>query len=280
MKEYKKYTDDEWYQVLLKSIESNIVNEHKLPSFPNEEIQKRYIGHSKQQALAEGYQFYKAVKGYSKALGKEVHDRTNLLDFGMGWGRYTRFFMKDIEEVSLFGCDPSIEIINVCKECGVPGSLTLTEPTGKLPYPDNFFDIIIAYSVFTHLSESETAHWINEISRVSKPGCVFIATLEPRRFLTLIEKESKVRSAESNWWKGLSRYADEIQKYYKLFDSGKFVFLDNGGKNFSKNLYGDSVIPFSYIENNWKDFSVIEYIDNPNKFWQAVIILQNSKNKK
>lgn len=40
----------------------------------------------------------------------------------------------------------------------------------KLPYNDNSFDLVIAYSVFTHMLRKETEHYFSEISRVMKKG--------------------------------------------------------------------------------------------------------------
>jgi len=39
-----------------------------------------------------------------------------------------------------------------------------------LPYDDSSFDLVIAYSVFTHMLRKETEHYFSEISRVMKKG--------------------------------------------------------------------------------------------------------------
>lgn len=49
----------------------------------------------------------------------------------------------------------------------------------KLPYEDNTFDFVIAYSVFTHMFRKETENYFSEISRVLKKGgkCWFTFTI-------------------------------------------------------------------------------------------------------
>jgi len=45
----------------------------------------------------------------------------------------------------------------------------------RFPYSDNEFDTSFLFSVFTHMSAKEIAHYLKEISRVLKPGgeCLF-----------------------------------------------------------------------------------------------------------
>lgn len=47
-------------------------------------------------------------------------------------------------------------------------------PTGipliKLPLPDNYFDLVIFHSVFTHISFVEAQHFLSETKRILKPG--------------------------------------------------------------------------------------------------------------
>ena len=104
----------------------------------------------------------------------------------MWLGSFLRFFWKDISPENLYGCDVLPLAIDICNSTRVPGNLNLIKSDGNLPYSDNFFDVIIAYSVFTHLTEKMNLHWMRELARVSKPGCVFVFTLEPRGFIDRI----------------------------------------------------------------------------------------------
>jgi ubiquinone/menaquinone biosynthesis C-methylase UbiE len=46
----------------------------------------------------------------------------------------------------------------------------------KFPYPDNKFDIVFLFSVFTHMRPSEIFNYLSEIYRVLKPGGKCLAT--------------------------------------------------------------------------------------------------------
>jgi hypothetical protein len=41
-------------------------------------------------------------------------------------------------------------VLAECRALDVPEDLREIEPLGQLPLPDQFFDIVISYSVFTH----------------------------------------------------------------------------------------------------------------------------------
>lgn len=46
----------------------------------------------------------------------------------------------------------------------------------RFPYEDGSFDLVVATSIFPHLLESETAHYLSEIGRVLAPGGRLFAT--------------------------------------------------------------------------------------------------------
>ena len=51
----------------------------------------------------------------------------------------------------------------------IPGRLVL-------PFPDASFDVVTLWSVFTHMYPDDIAHYIEEISRVLKPGGTLVAS--------------------------------------------------------------------------------------------------------
>lgn len=276
MESIELISDDKWLEMLIKSIETKVVEGIEFPSFPEDSIQAQFVGSSNEHALREGFEFYKLVKGYASALGMPINrGHTKLLDFGCGWGRYLRLFQKDIAEENLFGVDVDPLILNECRKNKVLGELTRIFPDGKLPYPDDFFDCVIAYSVFTHLPEHVHNHWIGEIARVAKPGCVFVLTLESRRFLDFVENIDS-ENPQSGWHAGLSHFSREIPAFRELYNEGKFVYLPTGGGDFrAADVYGDAVVPLKYVEQTWRHFNIIDYIDDPARFWQAVLIAQH-----
>lgn len=268
-------TDEEWLNILIESVNQTIVGGLEMPRFPSSEVQAQFVGSSKENALIEASNFYKTIKAYAAQLGRPIKRGAVALDFGCGWGRYLRFLWKDIGDSNLYGVDVDPDIIKLCKENGVPGNLDEINPFGRLPYKDNAMDVVLAYSVFTHLPEPIFNHWISEIKRVSKPGCIFAFTIEPRRFLEFIGALAN-KKMESDWHIGLAKYSQNSKKLLKDYDDEKFIFLPTGGgAHRGADIYGDAVIPISYVAKKLSpDFKVWGYIDEPSRFWQAVVIAQ------
>jgi ubiquinone/menaquinone biosynthesis C-methylase UbiE len=264
--------DEAWLDLLIKSISSPSIDNIEFPGFPSPEVQVRYVGSDYEQALKEAFLFFIFVKQHADLLPMPLHRKSRLLDFGCGWGRFLRLFWKDINENRLFGCDVSSEILDVCQQTKVPGNLSLISPEGRLPYRDRYFDVIIAYSVFTHLPERMNLHWIREIARVAKPGSLFCLTLEPRRFIdfiTCIPSDTK-----SEWYRLLAQYAHQADLLYQQYDSGEIAYLPTCGEDIGR-TYGDAIVPLSFIEREWSQFFEIRgYVDDPAQFWQAALVLQ------
>jgi hypothetical protein len=245
-----------------------------MPRFPHAQLQTRFIGSADEHALREGFNFYQHVKGYSAALGMPLRPSSKVLDFGSGWGRYPRLFWNDVDEENLFGVDVDQDVLAVCRGIGTPGRFFHIDPVGPLPFEDGFFDLIVSYSVFSHLPEPVARHWMRELSRVAKSGCVFAYTTEPRRFLDFI---LDIPSNTSNdWHAALGRFKSEIPGLLARFDEGQFCYLStSGGQNLDRDVYGDAAVPERYIREEWAEFfRLMAYIDDPDRFWQAFVVVQ------
>lgn len=268
----RKLDDDAWLGLLIQSVSTRTLNDVEFPGFPPADLQVRFVGASYEETLREAFSFYAFVKRSALSFNKPIRRKTRFLDFGCGWGRFLRFFWKDIDEENLYGCDVNAEILEVCQQTRVPGKLSLITPEGNTPFPEGYFDLIIAYSVFTHLPKKIHLHWMRELARIGKPGCLFFLTLEPRRFIEFIGNIEP--NDQSEWHRLLSQFSNQTASLYEQFDAGEFVYLPTYGEEIGRH-FGDAIVPLSFIEREWSPFfSVKEYIDDPSRFWQAVLLLQ------
>jgi len=126
--------------------------------------------------LILGLQTYRE---FSKTIGKYGNPAAikSMLDWGCGCGRVTRFFLKfsDIPDIS--GCDIDSEAIKWCRDNLAPGKFSVCPPYPPSPYPDNSFDLVISFSVFTHLSKDTQVAWLKEMQRILTPGGLFLTTV-------------------------------------------------------------------------------------------------------
>lgn len=247
----------------MRSIEEPETEGVRFASFPSPELQKQIIGSSGATALKEAWRFYVKVKAAARANDIEPAKAT-ILDFGAGWGRMLRFFAREAGSDRLFGVDTNIRLVDLCRTTGVPGAVCRIAPGGLLPYRDGLFDIIYAYSVFTHLPEHVHLRAMNELARCLRPGGILVATLQPRRFLDYCRNADP----STHVWHALLREGVErMPDAEARFDRGDFIALPSSGED-----YGDVLVPLSYIERVWSThFSVVEYLDDAKAFQQAVL---------
>lgn len=109
------------------------------------------------------------------------------LDFGCGSGRIIRQFADVAHLGDFFGCDidqPSIEWLQ--SELEPPFSFITCGKSPPLDYDAQSFDLIYAFSVYTHLTD-EWAAWMLEHHRLLKPdGHLLVTFLGPGMMEPLI----------------------------------------------------------------------------------------------
>jgi SAM-dependent methyltransferase len=92
------------------------------------------------------------------------------LDFGCGVGRVMRQFRPEADTAEFWGCDidrPSIDWLQANLE--PPYHFFATDEAASLPQDDGFFDLIYAFSVYTHFTDN-WAGWMAEHHRVLADG--------------------------------------------------------------------------------------------------------------
>ena len=275
LKRFGRVTDEEWFEKITLSIDDQEIDGIQFPGFPEQTLQAQFVGSHGNAALTEAFNFYRVVKDYCDDLGVSLSAKSSVLDFGVGWGRILRFFLKEVGFGNLYGVDVDPTIIKVCHDTGVPGNFDQVNPEGPFPHPDNTFDLVYAYSVFSHLSESVHIKWLEEIRRVLKPGGVFIATTEARNFINFCAS-LRNKDVETDWHRTLQNAFPEPEKALEQFDAGNFVYAVTGGGDYrSGDFYGEAVIPKNYVKKVWsKYFGFRAFIDDPKRFWQALIVMQ------
>ena len=96
-----------------------------------------------------------------------------VLDFGCSAGRLLRHLPRR-GEGEYWGVDVSAPHIEWCQR-HLPGANFATTTTAPhLPFEDGYFDLVYAWSVFTHISDLADA-WLLELRRILKPGgCAYL----------------------------------------------------------------------------------------------------------
>jgi SAM-dependent methyltransferase len=272
---FGRLNDRRWFEVLARSINESVIRGVRLPGFPAPEMQSLTVGSAGRGTLKEALNFYTHVKNVCAKHGRPIRPGSEILDFGVSWGRIIRFFLKDVDAETLHGVDTSPEFLGAAKDTGVPGHLHLIDPLGRLPYDSGSFDLVYAYSVFTHLPERVQDHWLLEIQRVLKPGGIFVATVEPPRFLDFFMGLNTADPSLHPWHATTAKkIQSEPSLNLRLQTDGFIFFVPEGDPAVA--VYGDCVMTATYAMEHWGTyFEILEWLDDSSRFWQAVLVGRN-----
>jgi len=126
--------------------------------------------------------------------GRSFEDCEAVLDFGCGCGRVTRH-LRSFGLANLVGCDIDARAIEWCSRNLPFAQFQLTKVTPPLPQPNAAFDLVYAFSVFTHLPERLQRLWIDELRRVVRPAGFAVLSTHGERFLPRLSDEERRRFA-------------------------------------------------------------------------------------
>ncbi len=117
-------------------------------------------------------------------IGKLV----NVLDFGCGAGRMTRWFGSVLDCENVFGTDiDSLRASWCVNYLGNYGRFWTSTSHPHLPIADGLFDLIVCGSVFTHIDDLSEA-WMMEMARVTKVGGLIYVTLHDEQAIQWLQK--------------------------------------------------------------------------------------------
>jgi SAM-dependent methyltransferase len=133
-----------------------------------------------------------------------------VLDFGCGAGRTLRQFVDDANAAELWGCDIDDASIGWMQaQLGPKVHAFRNAEAPPLPQADDFFDLIWAMSVFTHITDHWSA-WLLELRRVLRPDGLLLASFMDGPMFEWALKEPweedrvgmKIRRPARNWSEG------------------------------------------------------------------------------
>ena len=271
---FKDLGEAAWVEVICDTPQQRESLDIVFPGFPDAQIQENMVGGVGEAALREASHFYMNLHYYLRLAGIKFTPHTRVLDFGCGYGRTLRFFMKDVAPGNLIGTDVNNGFIEICKNTFQEGVFDLNGPYPPLEYDDASFDIIYAYSIFTHLSEDAHKKWLKEFRRLIRPGGMIFITLRQKEFLLQCHA---MRSAVANndYRKHLVSAFGDLKSTLPGYVRGEYLY-----EVYRKNIkiseyYGDSVIPPAYIARHWGEFfSSFDSFDDPKRLAQALIVLR------
>ena len=210
------------------------------------------------------------------AMEKHMEPRANqpvrILDFGCATCRFLRHVpVFGGDKYDVWGCDFAVENINWNKR-HFPSTFKtfLNNANPHLPFPDNYFDVITAFSVFTHIDQFEDA-WLLELRRVTQPGGLLYLTTQNDAMWNsylesphLLEHLSRANKIESN-----KIHVDE-ELFKSPMPESRLVFRMSNSEVYNCNVWHSD----EYLRDNWSRYFKIHAICNrAHTNWQAPVLL-------
>jgi SAM-dependent methyltransferase len=115
----------------------------------------------------------------------------DVLDFGCGCGRVTRYFKDHAGSVA--GSDVSGDAVAWCRDNLRFARFEANGLAPPLAFPDESVDLVYALSVFTHLTADLQLAWRDELRRVLRRGGRLLITTHGRSYVPRLDDEERER---------------------------------------------------------------------------------------
>jgi SAM-dependent methyltransferase len=233
-----------------------------LPTMPSEDLQRQWVGASGIPLITQSVGFLRSVVSCYQRHCLLPLSSAKVLDYGCGWGRMLRLFYKYVPVTSLFGADPQKGILEVCRKMGVRGNLAHCDHVPRqLPFRGEKFDLVVAFSVFTHLSEECHKAVLSVLHQGLTPEGILVVSIRPRNY----------------WSIGANGSDEEKASLMAAHDNRGYAFKPHHrAPAEGETTYGRTSISREYIEQNWNQWRLIETDYNLCDPYQIICILKKT----
>lgn len=237
---YSGLPDAEWETKLLAAAGKPEQDGVSFPRMPPQELQQRIHGHDGETAIREAVRFYRAIGTLLQAEQGSIRPDTRLLDFGSGWGRIVRPFMARINLENIFGYEPNPLFCHTARLLNPYVAFVNGDYAPPTIFGNETFDLIVSWSVFTHLPLGLTKEWLLEFSRIMRPGGFLFITAWGDRFLDTLKEAAKLRQAgkATTWFQGrVLDSIDDLEALERRVKEGSVEFVPSKERKDWGNLF-------------------------------------------
>jgi ubiquinone/menaquinone biosynthesis C-methylase UbiE len=209
-------------------------------AIPPSHLQIRVSGAYYKEFFNHGLKMLRDIEKLFSYDGKTINSFNKILDFACGCGRFMIPMRQIISPAKLYGSDIDQEAINWLNSYYPEFAGVIVNPhMPPMNFPDNFFDLIIGVSVFTHIPEDMQNAWLKELHRILQPGGFAVLSTHGGNCLSSLKK-------------------DELDIYYqKGFYYSKNENVTTEGLPV---FYQTSYHTIDYIDKYWSEyFEIVEH---------------------
>jgi SAM-dependent methyltransferase len=215
----------------------------QLPEMPSDEVQQQWTGAAGHTLMAQSCAFVKTMIGaFEQITGKSL-ESSHVLDYGCGWGRLSRLMLKYVPQANIWAVDPWDESIKLCQQHRMLVHLAISDYVpDSLPVGVIRFDLMFAFSVFTHLSQKTAQKVLKVLRDYAQDDALLVITIRPPEY-----------------WTVHSNFPPDInaRKMIAKHNSSGFAFIPHNRPPINGEVtYGDTSISLEYIKNSWQGWNI------------------------
>ena len=229
-----------------------------LPRMASDEVQQAWTGSSGGQMLNSSVDFIRIVQAHFERICRRPLQRARILDYGCGYGRLARLMYWYSDPEDYYGVDPWDRSIELCRDSGLLGRIAQSEYFPEtLPVGEQRFDLIYAYSIFTHTSLRATRAALTVLRNYIHSTGLLVITVRPVDF-----------------WPIVTRIApEERQNQIVLHQRDGFAYVpDTFPVIEGEVIFGDTSMTPEWIERQFP-FWRVEAYDRGIDPWQTILML-------
>lgn len=230
------------------------------PGYPEEIGKVGYMSDvDLRYAIAGGFQDARMVADYI-ARYCDLPAKADLLDFGCGTLRVSRYLIQFASEFNYHACDVNpFSMQWAGDEFRNLANTFVMNSSPPLALGDQSIDFVVAWSIFSHYSEAAYRAWLVELNRILRPGGYLFITFQSDHLLEQIRADENIRArymAQDVDLAGL--YRDYLERGF-----GYYGCYPGSGEDFGFDVenFGMAFISPEHIERDWASLFDIVRID-------------------
>lgn len=257
------------------SIKSKTLRE-KLHSHPFPDINSlgRYSDSDIEYHVGGGLTTAMEICSRAEKHNRPFQSASEILDFGCGTSRILRYMVEYLPGPRYHGSEVFRDTIEWGNKVFPEISYLHQNNHPPIGFPNEKFDIIYAYSIFTHFEEDLHLQWLSELHRILKKNGLVILTIHGEPVIKRCKDEVPVREAMclggQNYQKLCEQFYDYGYVFYSCYDKDQ---LSDGGLD--SEIFGITYISKSYVKEKWsKAFEIIEHDEGAISKWQDYVVMK------